>query len=693
MQLIIAEKPSVAHEIAAVLGANERHDGYLQGRDHLVSWCFGHLVELAMPDQYDSRYARWKREDLPILPGQWEYVVSAGTRKQFDVLKRLMHDKRVNTVVCATDAGREGELIFRLVYEKAACRLPVKRLWISSLEEKAILDGFRNLKDGQAYDPLYQAALCREHADWLVGINASRLFSLLYGQTLKVGRVMTPTLAMIVEREDAIRAFRPETFYTVQLSMAGFVSQSERFASAAEAEQLRSLCMAQNAVVTSVQTKEKVEKPPRLYDLTSLQRDANKLLGFTAQQTLDCAQALYEKKVITYPRTDSRYLTSDMEQMLPDHVRAVADTLPCIAGLAVAVHPGQVIDDSKVSDHHAIIPTRSMPRNRQVLELPASERAVLNLICARLVCAVADPCIYEETTVTMVCGGHTFTSKGRRIKQIGWQAPQNAYDGTVGSRREKRNAENLLPEIVDGQCFQSVTAEVKEGMTSAPESYTEASILAAMEKAGTEDMPEDAEHLGIGTPATRAATLEKLIQDGLVQRTGSGKTKHLIPTQKGVSLIAVVPQQIQSAAMTADWENRLKQIEHGFADPVAFMNDITQMLRDLTMTAERVDNADVLFPSGRESLGKCPSCGSPVSETAKGFFCENSTCRFGVWKDNRILTGAGKPPTAEMIRRLLHDGVVKLNGLTSKKTGKPYDAALQLECADDGSARLRFAFI
>lgn len=429
-RLVIAEKPRVAQTIASVLGAQTKQDGYLEGSGYIVSWCVGHLVELAPADAYDERYGKWRHEDLPILPQPWKYMVSERTKKQFSVLKKLMNDQSVDTVICATDAGREGELIFRLVYEICNCRKPVKRLWISSLEEQAVREGFASLKDGSEYDRLYEAALCRAQADWLVGINATRLFSLLYGQTLNVGRVMSPTLALVVQREAAIDAFIPETFYTVQLS-CGMTAVSERIKVKKDAEALANRCHLGEAVVESVERSEKTENPPRLYDLTSLQRDANRLFGYTAQQTLDYMQSLYEKKLCTYPRTDSRYLTEDMAGMLPSLVRMTAAKLPFTAGMQLAVHPDHVIDNQKVSDHHAILPTGAMIQ-QELQALPSGERSILQLIAVRLLCAVGDAHKYEECKVTVRCGDHPFTVKGRTITQMGWKIPELTFRGAMG---------------------------------------------------------------------------------------------------------------------------------------------------------------------------------------------------------------------------------------------------------------------
>ena len=603
--LIITEKPSVARTISKVLGVTTRRDGYLEGGGYLVSWCVGHLVELAPPGMYDPRFDRWDRADLPILPERWRYLVSSSTKKQFDVLCKLMHRADVDRIVCATDAGREGELIFRLVYQECGCRKPVSRLWIGSMEDAAIRAGFANLKPSTEYDALYKAALCRERADWLVGINATRLFSCLHGVTLNVGRVMTPTLAMTVEREAAIAAFRPESFYTVLLQMVDCMASSERFKDKTQAEALLAECRKLGqAVVQNTERKEKSERPPALYDLTTLQRDANRLLGFSAQQTLDYTQALYEKKLVTYPRTDSRYLTEDMEPSLPGLVMDTAAAFGFRG--AIPVHTGQVINDKKVSDHHAILPTQSVA-GADLSSLPAGEAGVLRLIAARLLSAVGEPYRYAETTVQIECVGQTFTAKGKTVLDEGWKAIKRAILGDVAEKAEE-NLE-VLTEIQDKETLPVLDAQLKEGRTTPPKHFTEDTLLAAMESAGTEAMPEDAERRGIGTPATRAATIEKLVQKGFLAREGGGKTKHLIPTEKGRALIAAMPEQLKSPAMTADWETKLTQIEKGQYAPEQFMEEIKSMMKSLVNQYADTPNAPAKAAPGASVIGTCPHCG------------------------------------------------------------------------------------
>lgn len=689
MRVILAEKPSVAQSIAAVLGADQKKNGYLQGENDLVSWCIGHLIELAPPEIYDARYAKWRREDLPIVPSAWESVVSDGTKKQFAVLKDLLNRTDVDEVVCATDAGREGELIFRMVYEKTGCTKPVKRLWISSLEESAIREGFRSLKPDTAYDALYRAALCRVRADWLVGINGTRLYSRLYGTKLNVGRVMTPTLAMVAQREKEIAAFQVERFYTVQLS-CGFPAQSGRIKMREEAERIRASCHCKKAAVKQIECRQKKEKPPKLYDLTALQRDANRIYGYTAQQTLDYAQTLYEKKLATYPRTDSRFLTHDLRDRLPALVECVAQVLPFASGLPLTVHADQVIRDEKVSDHHAIIPTQNMTREA-LAQLPMGERSILTLLAVRLLAATGEPCEKDEVTVTLDCEGHDFTAKGSTVWQMGYKMFEETFRGSLGSR-ERKEQEYPIPPLEIGQMVGPVVATIREGQTTPPKRYTEDTLLAAMETAGAKDAPEDAERKGLGTPATRAGTLEKLVDVGFVVRKGEQKAKSLYPTEKAAALIAVLPENLRSPMMTAQWERRLKKIEHGQEDAAVFMDDIAQMVTELVQSAQPVPDAQKPFLSDRPSVGTCPCCGAAVTETAKGFFCESRICRFGIWKDNRFFAQIGQSVNKGVVEALIRDGAAKLNGLRSKKTGRRYDATLKMMCGEQGVPRFQMEF-
>lgn len=689
-KLVIAEKPSVAKSIAAVLGAKAQKDGYLEGNGYLISWCVGHLVELADASAYGEQYAKWNLADLPILPEKWKYAVSPGTKKQFDTLKQLMDRDDVEMLVCATDAGREGELIFRLVYEQTRCKKPMERLWISSMEDSAIKEGFARLRPSADYDNLYRAALCRARADWLVGINATRLFSCLYNHTLNIGRVMTPTLALIVKREAEISAFKPTPFYTVTLALPGFTAAGERLTDEAQAKKIMETCAAaEAATVKTVERKEKTEKPPALYDLTTLQREANRMLGFTAQQTLDYLQSLYEKKLTTYPRTDSRYLTSDMENSLPVLVNMTAKVMPFAAGIEISCNPGQVINDRKVTDHHAIIPTQGI-KDADLSSLPAGERSLLQLVSARLLCAVAQPHRLTETTVLMECAGYGFQAKGRTVLHMGFQELDGRYRETLKNKTEadREKEAKTLPLLEEGQELEVISAAVKEGKTSPPGHFTEDTLLSTMETAGAGEMPEDAERKGLGTPATRAGILEKLIKVGFVERKKVKKAVHLMPTREGTALIAVLPEPIQSPSMTAEWEHQLKEIEKGNAKPETFLEQIRLMLSELVQHHEIVENAADLFPSNRESIGKCPRCGGPVVEIKKGFVCDNRDCGFALWKESRFFTAKKKKLTKELAASLLTTGRVKLTGCYSEKTGKTYDAVVVLD--DDGGQFVNF---
>ena len=686
--LIITEKPSVACTISKVLGATTRRDGYLEGGGYLISWCVGHLVELAPPGAYDPRLERWNRTDLPILPEKWQYLVSSSTKKQFDVLCKLMHRADVDRIVCATDAGREGELIFRLVYHQCGCRKPVSRLWISSMEDAAIRAGFENLKPSTEYDSLYKAALCRERADWLVGINATRLFSCLHGVTLNVGRVMTPTLAMTVEREASIAAFKPEPFYIIQLQTGGCMASSERFKEKAQAEKLLAECRkSSQALVQKSERKEKSERPPALYDLTTLQRDANRLLGYSAQQTLDYTQSLYEKKLVTYPRTDSRYLTEDMAAGLPGLVMDTAVAFGFRG--AIPVHAKQVINNKKVSDHHAILPTQSVA-GADLSSLPAGEASILRLIVTRLLAAVGEPYRYAETTVQFECAGQTFTAKGRTVLDEGWKAVERAI---LGDTAEKvKETLDVLTEAQDKKTLPILDAQLKEGRTTPPKHFTEDTLLAAMETAGAETMPEEAERRGIGTPATRAATIEKLVQKGFLSREGGGKTKHLIPTEKGRCLIAAMPEQLRSPAMTAAWEKKLLEIERNNYTPEQFMEEIETMMKSLVNQYANTPNAPAKAASGAPVVGTCPHCGSDVAEREKGWFCTSRECRFVIWKDNAFFTRLGKRPTRQVVDKLLRDGRARLKDCKSQRTGKTYNASVLLTTEADGRAKFSLEF-
>ena len=684
-QLVVSEKPSVGAAYAKVLGATNRQDGYWEGNGYLVSWCIGHLVELAPPNVYDAKYVKWSIADLPILPQKWQYLVSASTKKQFGILQKLMHRPDVDSIVNSCDSGREGELIFRLVYQQAGCKKPFSRLWLSSMEENAIREGFAHLKPSTEYDALYNAALCRERADWMVSINCSRLFSCLYGQPLAVGRVMTPVLAMTVVRNAAIAAFVPEKFYTVDLELiSGCTASSRRIPEKSVAEDLLEACRKEMvATIQRITRKEKYESPPQLYDLTALQRDANRLLGFTAQQTLDYAQSLYEKRLITYPRTDSRFLTEDMSASLPglvtDTVRAFAVEEP------IPIHVQQVIDGSKVTDHHALPPMKSMAK-ADLAALPAGERNVLRLIAARLICAVGEPHRYAETMLTTICAGEEFSAKGKVVLSEGWKAVERKM---LGELLGKQKEPAVLPDVQEQSQCSIAGAELKEGQTSAPKHFTEDLLLHSMETASADSMPEGVERQGIGTPATRAATIEKLVQKGFLERKGSKKTKVLLPTDKGKALITVMPEEIQSPEMTADWETKLLCVERGEMESETFMTEIKDMISSLVNTTEAMKGANVLMKN--KVIGVCPNCGANIVEREKGWFCENRECRFVLWKDNAFFKRLGKRLDAHVADKLLRDGRVRLKDCKSAK-GKTYNATVLLGTEPDGRSKFSLEF-
>ena len=681
-QLVIAEKPSVARSIAAVIGATEKQTGYWQGGGYLVSWCIGHLVSFAEAGQYDEKYCKWKYEDLPILPQPWQFIVPDEKKQQFEVLRALLNRPDVDSVTAATDAGREGELIFRFVYQMAGCTKPVKRLWVSSMEDAAIREGFANLRPDSDYDALYQSALCRAKADWLVGINATRLFSVLCHKTLTVGRVQTPTLKMLVDRDAKILRFQKEKYYTVGIQSGSLKADSGRIASMDEANTLKSTCAGTSAICTSIKRERKAEQPPKLYDLTTLQREANRLFGFTAKQTLDYAQQLYEKKLLTYPRTDSQYLTEDMGQTAQHLVSDLLGLLPFAQGLGLTPEVGRILNSKKVSDHHAIIPTSEFVK-QGFTGLAESESKLMNLVCSKLLCAVAAPHEYETVTAVFSCAGNEFTAKGKTVLVPGWKEIDQRFRSNLKADTEEEVL-NTLPEPAEGQSF-SVMANVSEHFTSPPKAYTEDTLLSAMERAGAEDMPEEAERKGLGTPATRAAILEKLVQMGFVQRKG----KQLVPTKDGINLAVVLPESLTSPALTAEWENRLTEIAKGSADPDEFMAEIEAQVRQLVKTYSCISaDKQNLFQSERVIIGKCPRCGENVYEGKKNFYCGNRSCQFVMWKNDRFFEQRKKAFTPKIAAALLKNGKAKVKGLYSEKTGKTYDATVLL--ADTGGKYVNY---
>ena len=684
MRLVIAEKPSVAMALASVIGARSRRDGFVEGNGYLVSWCVGHLVGLCDAADYDDRYRKWNYDDLPIVPEKWKKKILEGTKKQFGILQTLMNRNDVTEVICGTDAGREGELIFRLVYEQAGCRKPVKRLWISSMEEKAIREGFQNLKDGSCYDDLYRSALCRAQADWLVGINGSRLFSVLYNKNLKVGRVQTPTLAMIVERNQKVTGFKKEQYFEAHLFCRDLEAVSGRMNSLEEAEQLVKQCQGKRCQIIRDEEQTKTVQPPKLYDLTTLQRDANRILGYTAQETLDAAQSLYEEKLITYPRTDSQYLSDDMEQTAEELAELLDGDLEFLELEDYEPAVDRTLNSSKVSDHHAIIPT-SQIRSADQKALKTKERNILYLIEGRFLMATSRAYVYESHKCEVQCEGILFHMLSHRIRQEGFKAIERKMYLFLGKKLPEEV--HQMAEIRLLEDYGPCRAEVQEKWTQPPRQFTEDTLLQAMERAGNEDLTEDTEKKGIGTPATRAGIIEKLISSGFVNRD----KKNLVPTNDGNVLITVLPDEIKSPAMTAQWEMQLNQIARGEADAGDFLQRIIQMLKELISRYSGVsEKQKEQFSHGtkKESLGSCPRCGRPVYEGQKNFYCSDRKCQFALWKNDRFFESQGKKMDAGTVKKLLAKGKIHYKDLRSQKTGRTYEATVVM--ADSGEGYVKF---
>ena len=680
---MVAEKPSVAQAIGKVLGATSRKDGYWEGEDYLVSWCVGHLVGLADASVYDQRYSKWRYDDLPIIPEEWLYEVPKDKMQQFKVLSALMKDKRVTELVCATDAGREGELIFRLVYQKAGCRKPFKRLWISSLEDSAIRDGFQHLRDSSEFDRLYEAALSRSKADWIVGINGTRLFSTLYHKKLVVGRVQTPTLAMLVERDGKITTFRKEKYFNVHIQKDSLKASLEKLKTEEEAKRIAEACDKKQASVSSLKKERKTVNPPKLYDLTTLQREANRYFSFTAQQTLDLVQSLYEKKLLTYPRTDSQFITDDMEGTVRQVISILCRKLPLFDGVAYTPDIDRISNNAKVTDHHAILPTVQVEK-LDIAELPESEQKILRLVATRLICATGEKHIYDETTMTVSCEGSLFTAKGKTVVQNGWKGIELRFKATLKSK-EKEEPETVLPEVTEGDILQNVVSSVSEHFTSPPKAFTEDTLLSAMESAGNEAFDDETEKKGLGTPATRAGIIEKLVKGGFAERKG----KSLIPTKDGLNLVCVLPEQITSPAMTAEWENTLMQIERGNADADAFLSGIAAMTSELVKAYPFLSDAEASrFDTARETVGKCPRCGSPVYVGKGNFYCSNRECSFCLWEDNKFFSSKKKKLTKKIAKELLDKGWCRVTGLYTPKKPQLYDAVIRLD--DTGGKYVSF---
>ena len=683
MILVIAEKPSVAQSIAKVLGATSRKDGYMEGGNYIVSWCFGHLVELADASSYDERYAKWRYDDLPIVPESWMFEVTKDKAQQFKVLSALMKDKRVTELVCATDAGREGELIFRLVYDKAGCTKPFKRLWISSLEDSAIREGFNHLRDSKEYDRLYEAALSRSKADWIVGINGTRLFTTLYHKKLVIGRVQTPTLAMLVERDGKISTFQKEKYFNVHVGKGDLTADLEKVKTEEEAKRIAAACEKKQTVVSSLKRETKTANPPKLYDLTTLQREANRYYGFTAQQTLDLVQTLYEKKLLTYPRTDSQFITDDMEATARQVIEMVCRKVSIFSGLTHTPDIKRITNNAKVTDHHAIIPTVQLEK-QNISELPESEQKVIRLVSMRLLCATGEKHIYDETSVTLSCEGYAFKAKGKTVVQDGWKAIEQRFKNSLKDK-EAADDEKAIPSFKENDIIHSVSASVTEHFTSPPKAFTEDTLLSAMETAGNEDFEDDTEKKGLGTPATRAGIIEKLVRSGFAERKG----KSLVPTKDGINLVAVLPEQITSPTMTAEWENTLMQIERGKADADKFLAGIVDMTTSLIKAYPFLSDAEAnRFESGKEVIGKCPRCGSPVYVGKGNYYCSSKSCSFCLWEDNKFFSSKKKKLTKKIAKELLDKGWCRVTGLYTPKKPQLYDAVIRLD--DTGGKYVSF---
>ena len=683
MILVVAEKPSVAQSIAKVLGATSRKDGYLEGNNYIVSWCVGHLVGLADASSYDERYAKWRYDDLPIVPEEWLFEVPKDKAQQFKVLRDLMKDKRVTELVCATDAGREGELIFRLVYNKAGCTKPFKRLWISSLEDAAIREGFNHLRDSRDYDKLYEAALSRSKADWIVGINGTRLFTTLYKKRLVVGRVQTPTLAMLVEREGKITTFHKEKYFNVHVQKDGLTADMEKIKTEDEAKAIAAACDKKQAVVSSLKRETKTINPPKLYDLTTLQREANRYYSFTAQQTLELVQSLYEKKLLTYPRTDSQFITDDMEGTARQVIGIICRKVSIFDGMKHEPDIKRITNNAKVTDHHAIIPTVQLEK-QDISELPESEQKIIRLVAMRLLSSTGEKHIYDETSVTLSCEGYEFKTKGKTVTQEGWKAIEQRFKDALKSK-DKEEPEKVLPAVNEKDILSSVSASVTEHFTTPPKQYTEDTLLSAMETAGNEEFDDDTEKKGLGTPATRAGIIEKLVKSGFIERKG----KSLVATKDGNNLVCVLPEQITSPSMTAEWENTLMQIERGNADADKFLAGIVDMTASLVKAYPFLSDAEASrFESGKEIIGKCPRCGSPVYVGKGNFYCSSKECSFCMWEDNKFFASKKKKLTKKIATELLDKGWCRVKGLYTPKKPQLYDAIIRLD--DTGGKYVSF---
>ena len=688
--LVIAEKPSVAQSYAKNLSAYKREDGYLEGESCIVSWCLGHLAEYAQPEEYDPKYEKWQFDDLPILPEAWKLKVSKDKKKQFEVIKTLMNRSDVEYLVNGCDAGREGELIFQRVYVLAGCRKPVKRLWISSMEDAAIQKGFRTMKSEEEYKNLCMAAVCRAQADWLIGMNGTRAYTTRYFKRLVVGRVQTPTLAMLAERQERIEHFQKEAFYKVALTDGKLTVVSENIANEEAAELLAALCNGSTAVVTQMKKERKKSFPPKLYDLTSLQREANRYFGYTAKRTLDMLQELYEEKLVTYPRTDSQFVTEDMK----DSVEELVEKMPVLLSFVDYGQLGhgikRVINNAKVSDHHAILPTKEVVE-KGIADLPADKKNLMMLICQQLVQATGEEYLYEQTDITVKCQEHDFKARGKIPVQMGFKEVEKAFKQLCVKAEpvEEKEKETSIPAgYEEGMRLFPVKAEKTTHYTSPPKPFNEDTLLAAMETAGNKEFDSETEKKGLGTPATRASIIEKLVSSGYAQRKG----KQILPSTEGKELVKVMPEYLKSAVMTAEWENQLLMMEKGQITDTQFMGEITFMVRKILEVCREIPEEERRrFQTAREVIGKCPVCGCDVFEGKQNFYCSNRQCDFALWKENRFLGSMEKNLDKKMARELLDKACTHVKGLYSKKKDMKFDADLLLTL-EDGKPRFHLEF-
>jgi len=688
--LVIAEKPSVAQSYAKNLSAYRREDGYLEGESGIVSWCLGHLAEYAQPEEYDPKYEKWQFDDLPILPEVWKLKVSKDKKKQFDVLKGLMNRSDVEYLVNGCDAGREGELIFQRVYDLAGCRKPVKRLWISSMEDAAIQKGFQTMKSEEEYKNLCMAAVCRAQADWLIGMNGTRAYTTRYFKRLVVGRVQTPTLAMLAERQERIEHFQKEAFYKVALTDGKLTVVSENIANEEAADLLAALCNGSTAVVTQMKKEDKKAFPPRLYDLTSLQREANRYFGYTAKRTLDMLQELYEEKLVTYPRTDSQFVTEDMKDSVEELVGKMPVLLPFVDYGQLGHGIKRVINNAKVSDHHAILPTKEAVE-KGIADLPADKKNLMMLICQQLVQATGEEYLYEQTDITVKCQEHDFKARGKIPVQMGFKEVEKAFKHLYVKAEpvEGKEKETSIPAgYEEGMRLFPVKADKTTHYTSPPKPFNEDTLLAAMETAGNKEFDSETEKKGLGTPATRASIIEKLVSSGYAQRKG----KQILPSTEGKKLVKVMPEYLKSAVMTAEWENQLLMMEKGQITDTQFMGEITSLVRKILEVCREIPEEERRrFQTEREVIGKCPVCGCDVFEGKQNFYCSNRQCDFALWKENRFLGSMEKNLDKKMARELLDKACTHVNGLYSKKKDMKFDADLLLTL-EDGKPRFHLEF-